>query len=51
MGVPSEDFPSQFTATGAIEHAVDAWDDVESSVLSLTYDGLDVHLTNDPGTG
>ena len=51
MGVPSEDFPSQFTATGAIEHAVDAWDDVESSVLSLTYDGLDVHLTNDPGDG
>ena len=51
MGVPSEDFPSQFTATGSIENAVDAWDDVESSVLSLTYDGLDVYLANDPGDG
>ncbi len=50
MGVPSEDFPSQFTATASIENAVDAWDDVESSVLSLTYDGLDVYLANDPGS-
>ncbi len=49
MGVPSEDFPSQFTATASIENAVDAWDDIESSVLSLTYDGLDVYLANDPG--
>ena len=49
MGVPSEDFPSQFTATGSIEDAIDSWDDVESSVLSLTYDGLDVSLANDPG--
>ena len=48
MGVPSEDFPSQFTATGSIEDAIDAWDDVESSVLSLTYGGLDVDLANDP---
>ena len=51
MGVPSEDFPSQFTATGSIENAIDSWDDVESSVLSLTYDGLDVYLANDPGDG
>ena len=51
MGVPSEDFPSQYTATASIENAVDAWDDVESSVLSLTYDGLDVLLANDPGDG
>ena len=51
MGVPSEDFPSQFTATASIENAVDAWDDVESSVLSLTYDGLDVYLANDPEDG
>ena len=51
MGVPSEDFPSQYTATGSIEDAIDAWDDVESSVLSLTYDGLDVYLANDPGDG
>ena len=51
MGVPSEDFPSQFTATASIENAIDAWDDVESSVLSLTYDGLDVYLANDPEDG
>ena len=48
MGVPSEDFPSQFTATASIENAIDSWDDVESSELSLTYDGLDVYLANDP---
>ena len=51
MGVPSEDFPSQFTATASIENAIDSWDDVESSELSLTYDGLDVYLANDPEDG
>lgn len=51
MGVPTEDFASQYTATASIEAAIDSWDDLDPDSLSITYDGEDLFETNDPDDG
>ena len=51
MGVPTQDFASQFTSTGAIQKAISSWDNIDTSVLSITYDGVDINRTNHPTDG
>ena len=51
MGVPTEDFASQYTATASIGAAIDSWDDLDPDSLSITYDGEDLFETNDPDDG
>ena len=48
MGVPTEDFSSQYTATGPIRNAIDSWNDIEDDSLSVTYAGVDLYKANDP---
>ena len=48
MGVPTEDLPSQYTATGSIQNAISSWDDIEDDSLSVTYAGVDLYKANDP---
>ena len=50
MGVPTQDFASQFTPTGAIQNAITSWDNIDAS-LSITYDGVDINRTNHPTDG
>ena len=51
MGVPTQDFASQFTPVGSIQNAIASWDNIDSNVLSITYDGVDINKTNDPNDG
>ena len=51
MGFPSNDFSSLSPMAGAIQNAIDSWDNIDASVLSITYNGMDIYLTNDPNDG
>ena len=49
QGFASDDFASQWAAVPAIEAAIDSWDDIDASVLTLSYEEKDGTETNDPG--
>ena len=51
QGFASDDFASQWAAVPAIEAAIDSWDDIDASVLTLSYEEKDGTETNDPGDG
>jgi hypothetical protein len=51
MGAPCEDFGNQYAAAGAIEDAVESWDNIDSDSLAILYSGEDLYETNDPGDG
>ncbi len=51
MGFPSSDFSSFAPMTSAIRSAIASWDNIDASVLSITYNGMDIYLTNDPNDG
>ena len=51
MGFPSSDFSSLSPMASAIQNSIDSWDDIDASVLSISYGGMDIYLTNDPNDG
>ena len=51
MGFPSSDFSSLAPMASAIQNSIASWDNIDSSVLSITYSGMDIYLTNDPDDG
>lgn len=51
MGFPSSDFSSLAPMTSAIRSAIASWDNIDSSVLSITYSGMDIYRTNNPNDG
>jgi len=51
MGFPSSDFSTLNPMASAIQTAIASWDNIDSSVLSITYNGMDIYLTNDPSDG
>ena len=51
MGFPSGDFSSFAPITSAIRSAIASWDNIDSSVLSITYSGMDIYRTNNPNDG
>ena len=51
IGFPSSDFSSLAPMTSAIRSAITSWDNIDASVLSITYNGMDIYRTNDPNDG
>ncbi len=51
MGFPSSDFSSLAPMASAIRSAISSWDNIDASVLSITYNGMDIYLTNNPNDG
>ena len=51
MGFPSSDFSSLAPMASAIRSAIASWDNIDASVLSITYNGMDIYLTNNPNDG
>jgi len=51
MGFPSSDFSTLTPMANAIQNAIARWNNIDTSVLSITYNGMDIYLTNDPNDG